>query len=235
VKKKHNPDRRVQRLFSAILFASWIGFMAFAGFLAPSFLAQLPFFRIKQIELSGNEKISFEDVKSVVEELSTSLTGLNEESILNALNTKFKNRIKKVYVTRELGIDGMNVKLRLVERTPVAKLKLGQSYLLVDKEGVTFPPLEGEGEKLVELRTYDMDILRTHFRKLYESVISTNLPIKTVYINRDSVVLIMNSKKIILPPLEVLPANISARLKMIYNFPEEKVDLRYGRFILVRN
>ncbi len=235
MKKKHNPDRRVQKLFSAILFASWIGFMAFAGFLAPSFLAQLPFFRIKQIELSGNEKISFEDVKSVVEELSTSLTGLNEESILNALNTKFKNRIKKVYVTRELGIDGMNVKLRLVERTPVAKLKLGQSYLLVDKEGVTFPPLEGEGEKLVELRTYDMDILRTHFRKLYEGVISTNLPIKTVYINRDSVVLIMNSKKVILPPLEVLPANISARLKMIYNFPEEKVDLRYGRFILVRN
>jgi len=235
VKKKHDTERRAQKLFSVILFIAWIGFMAFAGFFAPSFFAQLPFFKVKQIELSGNQKIAFEDIKEIVEELSTSLTTLNEENLLSELNARFDGRVKKVYMTRDIGINGTSIKLRVVERRPVAKLRFGQSYLLIDEEGVAFTPFEDEGKELVEVSTYDIDLLRTHFTKLYEGVLSLNIPLKLIKIRRDSVLLVMDSKKVILPPLELLPPNISERLKMIYNFPEEKVDLRYGRFILVRN
>ncbi|RLJ70354.1 POTRA domain-containing FtsQ-type protein [Hydrogenivirga caldilitoris] len=235
MKKKHNAKRKAQKLFSLILFTSWISFMAFAGFFAPSFLAQLPFFKVKQIELNGNEKISFEEIKSIVEELSTNLVKLNEENITDALNARFKNRVKRVYMTKSLGLDGMRIKVKVVERKPVAKLKFGQNYLLIDKEGSLFPPLEGEDKGLIEIQAYDMDLLKAHFEKLYSEVISMNLPIKHIYIRRDSVILNLVSKQIILPPLELLPDNISGRLKMIYNFQEETVDLRYGRFILVRN
>ncbi|WP_457601610.1 cell division protein FtsQ/DivIB [Hydrogenivirga sp.] len=235
MKKKHNLDRRAQKLFSIILFSSWIGFMALAGFFAPSFLVNLPFFKVKQIELSGNEKIAFEEVKEVVEELSTNLVNLNEERLMEELSARFGARVKKVYMTKELGLNGMRIKLRVVERRPVAKVVIGQSQLLVDREGVLFPPMKGETEGLVEVRTYDIDLLTSHFANLYEGVISTKLPIKLIDIRRDSVLVYLHSKRAILPPLELLPANISGRLKMIYNFPEEKVDLRYGRFILVRN
>ena len=235
MKKKHNTERRAQKLFSVILFVAWISFMAFAGFFAPSFFAQLPFFKVKQIELSGNDKIAFEDIKELVEELSTSLTSLNEENLLSELNARFDGRVKKVYMTRDIGIGGTNLRLRVVERKPVARLRFGQSYLLLDEEGVAFAPFEGEGKGLVEVETYDIDLLREHFSRLYEGVISLNIPLKLIRVRRDSVVLILNSKKVILPPLELLPPNVSERLKMIYNFPEEKVDLRYGRFILVRN
>lgn len=235
MKKKHNAKRKAQKLFSLILFTSWISFMAFAGFFAPSFLAQLPFFKVKQIELNGNEKISFEEIKSIVEELSTNLVKLNEENITDALNARFKNRVKRVYMTKSLGLDGMRIKVKVVERKPVAKLKFGQNYLLIDKEGSLFPPLEGEDKGLIEIQAYDMDLLKAHFEKLYSEVISMNLPIKHIYIRRDSIILNLVSKQIILPPLELLPDNISGRLKMIYNFQEETVDLRYGRFILVRN
>jgi hypothetical protein len=209
--------------------------MALAGFFAPSFLSQLPLFKLKQIEVSGNDKIPFEQVREVVQELSTNLINLNEETIKKALNLRFKNRVKEVYITKNLSAGGMTLKVRILERVPVAKLKLGQSYMLLDEEGSMFPPFEREGSWLIEVKTYDLELIKRHFSKLYKGVLSIGIPIRSVDIKRDKVVIRTGMKEIILPPLELLPANISARLKMVYNFPEEKVDLRYGRFILVRN
>jgi len=47
---------------------------------------------------------------------------------------------------------------------------------------------------------------------------------------------VLNTTKLILPPLEDLPDNLSARVKTVYNLFRNgnKVDLRYSKFILVR-
>ena len=227
--------RRGNRFFSYLLFASWIGFMALAGFFAPSFIAQLPPFKIKEVVVKGNRSIDFESIKSVLEELGSDLRRLNEEEILISLNTQFKNRVKKVYMSRSLGFDGTTLNLRIVERKPVAKLKVGRSTMLIDPEGELFLPVKGEDLNLVEVRTYDIEVLKNNFAKLYKNVLSLGLPIKAIKVKRDRVVLVLDSKEVILPPLELLPRNISGRLKMVYNLSEEKVDLRYDRFILVRN
>jgi len=59
------------------------------------------------------------------------------------------------------------------------------------KAGVAFTPFEDEGKELVEVSTYDIDLLRTHFTKLYEGVLSLNIPLKLIKIRRDSCCLLI--------------------------------------------
>ena len=234
-KKPYSRGNRARKLFSLILFLSWISFMAFAGFFVPSFLTQLPFFQIKRVEVKGNYRIPFEEVKEAVEGLSGNLMKLKGSQLRNLLNARFENRVKRVELRRRFTREGIVLEVSIEERVPVAKLRLGGSYRLLDKEGVIFKPLGEEGKDLVEIRTYDKDALVEGFTKLYEEVISLRIPVKTILIRRDKVILELESKRIVLPPLEFFSDNISERLRMIYNFPQEKVDLRYDRFILVRN
>jgi len=231
--KKRN--KIAKRFFSVILFSSWISFMAVAGFFVPSFLTQFPMFKVKRVVIEGNDKIPFESVKSVIRELSTNLLKLNGEELKESLNAKFGGRVKAVLLSKDLSVEGITLKVKLVERRPVAKIRIGKEFLLVDKDGNLFYPLNDDLSKLVELRTYDLRVVRNHFSKLQESVLSTTLPIKLVEIKRDRVLLYLRDKKVVLPPIELLSENVSSRLKLIYNFPEGNVDLRYRRFILVRN
>lgn len=235
MKKKHLREERAKRLFSVLLFVAWISFMAFAGMFIPSLIHQLPFFKIKEIEVSGNYKVDFEAIKETIEELSVSLKGLDEKSLTEALNERFEGRVKKVYMNRNITLAGIEVKLKIIERVPVAKVKLGNSFMLIDGEGVLFPAVSERELNLPEVRTHDVEVLQNHFYRLYDSIKSVKLPIQRIDVKPDRVVLVLKNKKAILPPLELLPGNISGRLKMIYNFSQETVDLRYGRFILVRN
>ena len=70
---------------------------------------------------------------------------------------------------------------------------------------------------------------------MYRKVLLSGPPVKEVGIHEDKVILYLENKEVILPPIDALPDNVSQRLKIIYNLKEEKVDLRFGRFILVRN
>ncbi len=235
MKKKHLREKRARKLFSALLFSSWISFMALAGFFIPSFLVQFPLFQVKRVEVNGNYRIPFEEIKRAVEELSTNLMKLKGSELESLLNAKFGNRIKEVRLEKRFTSQGIVLKVSVEERRPVARLSLGGSYRLVDKEGVIFKPIEDEGKDLVEIRTYDVDVLEEGFSKLYEQVLGIGLPLKRVLVKRDRIVLELRGKSVILPPIESLPDNLSERLRMIYNVPQEKVDLRYDRFILVRN
>ncbi len=232
MKKKHD---RAKHLFSVILFTAWIGFMATAGFFIPSFLPQIPIFQIREVVIKGNRVINFEDIKPVIEELGTNLVNLNETQIRKELNARFKGRIKRVYLEKEFHLNGMTLNITIEERVPVAKVKLGKSYVLIDREGIMFKPLGDDLKELPEIRTYDIEELKDNFRKLYRNVFSLDLDLKRVYVKRDRTVLQLRTKKVILPPIGSLSEEVSSRLKLIYNFPEEVVDLRYGRFILVKN
>jgi len=234
VKKKYTREKIVKRLFSILLFLSWIGFMAFASLFISSFLPQLPMFQVKEVVIEGNKRIEFNEIKDVIEELSGDLLKLNENEILETLVSRSGGRIKKVYLSKNFSLNGITINLKIIERIPVAKIKLGNSYMLLDREGYLFKPVEGEEKNLPEIKTYDIDLLRKHFYKLYDRIISLNIPLKSIDIKKDKIILLVGTKTVILPPPDLLPVNISARLKMIYNFPDERVDLRYDRFILVR-
>jgi len=232
VKKERS---RGKRLFAALLIFSWFGIMALAGFFMSSLITQIPLFRVKEIVVEGNKRVDFELVKEIIEETGESVLSTTKEELLSALKVRTGDRIKEVFLSREFGFEGITLRIRLVEREPVARVAFGKGYLLTDAEGVFFTPLPGDPANLPLIKTYDMDILREHFPRLYRMVFLSNIPVRTVIVKKNSTLLVLSDKILILPPLELLPEGISDRIKMIYNLPEERVDLRYDRFILVRN
>ncbi|HIQ31663.1 MAG TPA: hypothetical protein EYH49_05830, partial [Aquifex aeolicus] len=152
------------------------------------------------------------------------------------LRERFGDRIKSVKVRRRYTFSGAILKIEVEERTPVARLKLGKGYLLIDSEGYTFRPMGDEGKNLPYVATYDKELLFKNFTRLYDEVLSLGLPVKEVRVKPRGVLVVLNTTKLILPPLEDLPDNLSARVKMVYNLFKNgsKVDLRYSKFILVR-
>jgi len=209
--------------------------MGAAGFFVPSFLTRLPQLQLRKVEISGNYSVPFEEIKVAVEELSKNLLKLRESELENLLNTRFGNRIREVKLKRSFTAEGIVLKVAVEERHPVARLKLGNSYKLVDRDGVVFKPLKGEGEGLVEVTAYDLDLLKETFPTLYNEVLSLGLPLRRVLIRKSDILLELEKKRVLLPPARSLPSGISERLRMIYNIPQEEVDLRYDKFILVRN
>jgi cell division septal protein FtsQ len=226
---------RGKRVFTVFVIFSWFGVAALAGFFVPSFLTQLPLFGIKKVEVEGNRRVEFSLIRETIEELSADLLNIDEEKILSLLSVRSGGRVKKVFLSRDFSLDGITVRVTVVEREPVARVALGRGYVLIDAEGVIFKPLEGDPTDLPLIKTYDVDLLKEHLPRFYTLVLSIGLPVEQVVVRKDMVVLKLKGKVLILPPLDSLPDSVSDRIKMIYNLREEKVDLRYDRFILVRN
>jgi hypothetical protein len=219
----------------ALLFAVWLSFMALAGFFIPSFLSDLPLFQIKEIVVEGNRTVDLDTVRSALFTAEGSVLETREDEILRVLNERTGGRIKKVHLKREFSLEGISVRVRVEERVPVAKVLLGRTYMLMDEEGKTFPPYPGHAKGLIEVTAYDFKILENHFGKLYSMIKRSGLEVDRIKVLRDRTVVVVGRRVLILPPIDLLPDNLADRLGLIYNFQEGKIDLRFGRFILVRN
>lgn len=228
-------DKRGRRLFSAALFLIWLTFMALAGFFIPSFLSELPLFQVKEIIVEGNRSIDLDTVRSAVYSADGSVLRLKEDQILRVLNERTGGRVKKVFLAREVTLKGVSVKIRIEERVPVAKLKTRNTFLFIDRDGVTFPAYANHPKGLVEITTYDLEVLEANFPRLYSQIEKAGIRVSKIRVLKDKTVLISGRRTLILPPIELLPDNLAERLSMIYNFEEGKIDLRFDRFILVRN
>ncbi len=221
-----------RKVTSALLFTAWITFMALAGFFIPSFLSDLPFLRIKEIRVEGNTTLDLNTVKSAIYSFDGILR-LEEEKILSVLNERTGGRVKRVFVSREFTPKGISVRIRIEERKPVAKVRLGKYFSFIDEEGVTFPAYEKKD--LPEIVAYDLEILRRNFPKLYRAIRSSGLEVDLIRVLRDRTEILSGKRVLILPPLDLMPDNVAERLRIVYNFREGKIDLRFDRFILVRN
>jgi len=226
---------KVRKLLSALVFPAWITIMALAGFYTPSLILKLPFFQVSKIIVEGNVTLKEEEIIKTVMRMEPNLMKLKSDDLLFALNEKSNGRVRKVFLSKDFGLGGVALRVRVEERIPVARINTNKGVLLIDKDGYTFPPTGKEGRKLPLVITGNMDSLITGFSKLYEAVLKSNLPVKKIYVKNDRITVKLPGKVVTLPSLQLLPANISERFKMIYNLPQEIVDLRYDRFILVRN
>ncbi len=233
--RKRYKFQKIRKLFSLFLLVFWIGLIAFASFSAPAFLGRLPFFKVKEIIVEGNEYVSLSAVRKTVADLEENLLTLKEENFLSALNIRTEGRVKTVFINRSFGLDGISLNIKIVERKPIAKIKIGKGYLLIDAEGVLFKPMGEDLKKLPLLKVYNFDILKKHISHLANILKTSNLTVNYIDIKKDKILLRTSKRTVILPPLELLSENVSYRLKMIYNLQEKEVDLRYDRFILVRN
>ncbi len=214
----------------------WVSLVAFASFFIPSFLTYLPFFKLKEIKVDGNTYIDFSLIKPVVEDLSYNILKLNEDDIEKALNDRLGNSVERVILKKSYTSEGLVLELRIKERKPVARLKTGSGYVFVDRKGEIFVPPRGFEKIKVPLVVSDSpERLKENFGRIYRYILSSAMPIKKVVLKGDRTIVEGVSKRVILPPAENISDKVFSRLNLIYNFPQENVDLRYSRFILVRN
>ncbi len=226
---------RGRRLFSAFLFCAWLTFMALAGFFIPSFLSDLPLLQIREITVEGNRTIDMDTVRSAIYSVEGSVFKLSEDQILSVLNERTGGRVKRVFVTKNVSIRGISIRIRIQERVPVAKVRSGSTYIFIDEEGKTFPAYDLRSGNLPEVVTHDLKVLEENFPKLYRSVKGSGIRVSLIKVLKDRTILVSGRRQIILPPIDLLPDNVVDRLRMVYNFREGKIDLRFDRFILVRN
>jgi len=226
---------KVRKVLSALIFPAWITFMALAGFYVPALMMKLPFFQVSTVQIEGTRSIDRKEVRDLVQSMEGNLLKLRSDDLLTALNEKTHGRVRAVYLSKDFGLRGVALKVRIEERIPVAKMKLKGKTYLIDKEGFLFPPLKGEDQGVPLIVTKDPERVLNNFKKLYAGVLSSDVGIKKIFVRGDGILVKMPKKTVFLPPVELIKDSVSARLKMIYNLPEGKVDLRYDRFILVRN
>jgi cell division septal protein FtsQ len=226
---------RIRKFLSALIFPTWILIMALAGFYTPTLLMKLPFLQVRELVIEGNRTLKKEEIEKTVKSLEGNLMKLKSEDLLTALNDRSEGRVRRVFLKKDFGLKGVSLRVLIEERIPVAKMRVGNYTVVVDGEGFTFPPRGREEKGLPLIITRDPDRVVTNFGSFYRNVLSHINGVKRIYIGEDRTVLRLKNKTLILPALELIPDNISERIKMIYNLPQERVDLRYDRFILVRN
>ncbi len=226
---------KVRKVLSALIFPAWITFMALAGFYIPTLMMKLPVFKVNSVKIEGTRTIDKNEVRELIQSLEGNLLKLQSDDLLIALNSKTQGRVKAVYLSKDFGLKGISLRVRIEERIPVAKINVKGKTYLIDREGFLFPPAKGEKPTVPSIITRDTERVVKNFERLYSGVLSAGVEVKKLLIRNESVIVKLRDREAILPSIELIKDSVSARLKMIYNFPKGKVDLRYDRFILVRN
>lgn len=138
------------------------------------------FFQVKEIIVSGNEKVPKAKIKSKIEEhLKKKILFFPTKSIFLANLSKIKedllNNFPKI-ADIEIGRGFPNVINTMVaERIPAAVFCQNESYFLLDKEGVIFEMIQGEsdlvkikkGEKIDELVLGEKIVEKDYLEKIF--------------------------------------------------------------------
>ncbi len=226
---------RIFKLLSGMVFPTWILFMAFLGFYTPSLLLKLPFLQVKEIKVEGLNKVKEEIVQKAVKELEGNLLILKDEDLQRVLEQETKGRVKRVFLSKNFGFDGAVLKVRVQERKPVARIFTKKGVMLVGEDGTLFPPVGEEGKSLPVLSFYRGEGVPPDFEGFYQKVLSACREVRKIRFEQDRTIIEAKGKTLFLPPYELIPDAITARIRMAYNLPDGVVDLRYDRFILVSN
>jgi len=167
-KRKHYRIRRKKsflqnRFFWTLLFGLLIG----SGFLYFFFLS--PVFQVKRIEISGNEKVSSDDIRELIEkEITTNLFFKNVRNIFLA----DLDKTNKILTSQFILIANVNSSKEIpdkmifeIEEKQAALLFLyNGKYFLLDKEGTVFEKVDNcsksdisEGQVEQDHRCYQLE------------------------------------------------------------------------------
>lgn len=106
-----------------------------------------PFFQIKKIEISENQKISSDDLKHLIEDkLTKKILFFNSKSLFLADLKEIEENILKKYPEIEK-VDFFKkipdkLEVLIKERKPVAVFKKDNNYFLIDEKGIAFEKTE---------------------------------------------------------------------------------------------
>lgn len=145
-KKKTSRKERLARLFKRALVILSVLACSYFLFLLYMTIADLEVFKVREIEIRGNHRLP-------AEELSV-MTNIERGNILRIGLESLRDRIlkspwvKEAVVRREL--PGA-IRINLTERIPEAMIDYGDSFYLVDNEGVIIERIKERGVYLLPI------------------------------------------------------------------------------------
>lgn len=149
--KKSYRVKRKKKILKSRFF--WFSLLILISFLAVSyFICFHSFFQIKEVEISGNQKVSSENIKSSVEiNLPRKILLSNSKSIfLIDLKKVEESILRKFPQVNRVNFDRdfpSKLIILIEEKKPVAILEKGEDSYFLDQEGVIF-------EKVLEKRAW---------------------------------------------------------------------------------
>ena len=145
--KKVNRNRKRKQIFRNRFFWFLI-IIPIASVIVFYLIGFYSFFEIKEIKIFGNQKVSTEDINTLIkEEVSRDILFLESRSIflvdLRNINRRILDnfpKINKVDFDRDFP-DKLVISIK--EREPVVVFESGGSYFFIDSEGVIFEEISG--------------------------------------------------------------------------------------------
>lgn len=145
-KKKISHKERLRRIFKkGVLILSALAFFAFL-FLLYMVIEDLDILKVTEIEIKGNHRLSEEELSIMTHIERDNIFKINLEALRNSIMKS--PWVREAMVRREL--PGA-IRINLIERVPDAMIDYGDSFYLVDGEGVIIERIRDRGGHLLPI------------------------------------------------------------------------------------
>jgi len=116
------------------------------------------FFQIKEIKISGNEKVPADQILSrVQQEIEQKLLFFSKKSIFLVNLIQIKKEILNDFpLIAEVNLERKFpaiLEVKIQERKPVAIFNFDESYFFLDKEGIVFEEILSENQELLKIKS----------------------------------------------------------------------------------
>jgi len=214
----------------------WLAILIFIILLSTFyFLLFSPYFQIKEIKISGNEKVATQDLRKLIEDtIKKKIIVFQTRSIFlttpNQLQeTIFRNfpPIAKVDFKKELP---QTLVIRIEERKPVAIISSEKNDFLIDKEGIIFEEILGANLELIKIEGSNLEKeIKLGEKVLEKELISQILEVKSQIENELKIpineVLIVSEERLNFKTSEEWEIYFNPQKDISWQLTKLKVDL----------
>ncbi len=214
--------------------------MALLGFFMPYFTDNIPFFKIKTLQIEGLETVPPHVVVDEIRALRNNWLFIRKDILLNRLNESTKNAIKDLNIERSFSATGVDLKIEIKERKPLFQVIGDDVKVFFDEDGVQFKsPYINTPIPLIY--TYDLDFIDQNFKNIKELVKLMKPDIRECYVtDLNTIVYLKDGTKVILPPPFLLDVNLLNHLMKLhenYNIGTDmqEVEINMEGLVIIRS
>ncbi|RMH03408.1 MAG: cell division protein FtsQ, partial [Aquificota bacterium] len=129
---------RGKRLAGYLIAVLWLFSMGLAGFFAPYFTDNIPFFKVKRLYLDGLKTIPPQVVADEVSKFRKNGLLIGERVLRDALNQRLGNAVERVQIEKHFSREGVELKVYIKEREPFITVVKDNELMFLDSNGVLF-------------------------------------------------------------------------------------------------
>ncbi|MFN3599447.1 MAG: cell division protein FtsQ/DivIB [Aquificaceae bacterium] len=216
----------------------WLFSMALAGYFVPYFTDNISFFKIKRLHIEGLETIPPQVISEEIKNLKNNWLFINKIILLKNLNNRTNNAIKDIDIERIFTKNGVELKVKAQERSPLFCVISDNDKFFFDEDGIPFQspyinvnvlPIYGKG----------IDIVAKNFNKIKNLIGIVKEETRDIYITElNTIIYLKDGTKLVLPPPFLLDENVLYYLEKVktynINMRAKEVEISNRDIIIIR-